>query len=52
MGSPDKLFPANYGYPLWTVYAVWVVVLLLLYPVCRWFARLKQRRHTWWLSYL
>ncbi len=52
MGSPDKLFPANYGYPLWTVYAVWVVVLLLLYPMCRWFARLKQRRHTWWLSYL
>jgi hypothetical protein len=51
MGSPSELFPPDYGFPLWTVYAVWVVVLLLLYPACRWFARLKQRRHDWWLSY-
>jgi uncharacterized membrane protein len=52
MGSPSKLFPVDYGFPLWTVYAVWVVVLLLLYPLCLWFARLKQRRHDWWLTYL
>jgi uncharacterized membrane protein len=52
MGSPRELFPPDYGFPLWTVYAVWVVVLLLLYPACRWFARLKQRRHDRWLSYL
>ncbi len=52
MGSDAKLFPSNYGYPLWAVYVVWIAVLLLLYPVCRWFARLKQRRHDWWLSYL
>ena len=24
----------------------------LLYPLCRWFAALKQRRTEWWLSYL
>jgi len=52
MGGDAKLFPPNFGYPLWAVYVVWIVVLLLLYPVCRWFARLKQRRHDWWLSYL
>ncbi len=52
MGGPDKLFPADYGFPLWTVYAVWLAVLLLLYPACLWFARLKQRRHDWWLTYL
>ncbi len=52
MGGDTKLFPPNFGYPLWAVYVVWIVVLLLLYPVCRWFARLKQRRHAWWLSYL
>jgi len=52
MGGPGELFPADYGFPLWTVYAVWVVVLLLLYPCCLWFARLKQRRHDWWLTYL
>ena len=52
MGGPGELFPADYGYPLWAVYAVWVVVLLILYPACLWFARLKQQRHTWWLTYL
>jgi uncharacterized membrane protein len=52
MGSPSTLFPADYGYPLWAVYAVWAVVLVLLYPACLWFARLKQRRHDWWLTYL
>lgn len=52
MGGPSELFPADYGYPLWVVYAVWIVVLLLLYPACLWFSRLKQRRHDWWLSYL
>ena len=52
MGGPSKLFPPGYGFPLWTVYAIWLAVLLLLYPVCRWFMQLKQRRHDWWLSYL
>lgn len=52
MGSPRELFPPRYGYPLWTVYAVWIVVLLVLYPACLWFSRVKQRRHDWWLSYL
>lgn len=52
MGSPSNLFPSNYGFPLWMVYAVWIAVLLLLYPACLWFSRLKQRRRDWWLSYL
>ena len=52
MGSPSALFPPDFGFPLWTVYAVWVAVLLILYPACLWFARLKQRRHDWWLTYL
>jgi hypothetical protein len=52
MGSADSAFPPDYGFPLWTVYAVWIVILLLLYPACRWFSGLKRRRHDWWLSYL
>src|SRR5215472_18697194 len=44
MGSMRSKFPAGYGYDLWVVYAVWIVVILLLYPLCRWFAGLKQRR--------
>ena len=52
MGNRSELFPPDYGFPLWTVYAVWVGVLLLLYPACLCFARLKQRRHNWWFTYL
>lgn len=52
MGSAADQFPPNYGFPLWTVYAVWIAVLVLLYPACLWFSRLKQRRRDWWLSYL
>lgn len=40
------------GYPLWVVYAVWLVLVLALYPLCRWYAALKARRREWWLSYL
>jgi uncharacterized membrane protein len=52
MGTPAQLFPADYGYALWVTYAVWLVVVALLYPLCLWFAGLKQRRHDWWLGYL
>lgn len=52
MGSASNLFPPDFGFPLWTVYLVWLLVLILLYPACFWFARLKQRRRDWWLSYL
>jgi uncharacterized membrane protein len=48
--APRK--PADYGLGLPGVYAVWLVVLIALYPLCRWFAALKQRRSDWWLSYL
>jgi uncharacterized membrane protein len=44
--------PPGWGYSLPVVYAVWAVVVVMLYPVCRWFAGVKQRRKAWWLSYL
>ena len=34
------------------VYAIWVGVVLALYPLCWWFARLKARRRDVWLSYV
>ena len=52
MGGPAELFPAGFGYPLWVTYAVWIGLVLLLYPACRWFAAVKARRRDWWLSYL
>ena len=44
--------PAGFGLALPWVYAVWLVVIVALYPLCRWFADVKRRRSDWWLSYL
>ncbi len=44
--------PPNMGFPLWVAYVVWIVVIIALYPLCRWYADLKKRRKDWWLGYL
>jgi uncharacterized membrane protein len=44
--------PPGWGYSLPIVYVVWAIVVLVLYPLCRWYARVKERRGVWWLSYL
>jgi uncharacterized membrane protein len=43
--------PPGWGYSLPIVYLVWALVVLTLYPLCRWFADLKRRRSDAWLSY-
>jgi len=43
----------GYGFSLWIVYLVWVVVILSLYPLCKKFDRYKfSHKEKWWLSYL
>ena len=44
--------PPGWGLSLPVVYGIWIGVVLAIYPACRWFAGLKQRRHDAWLSYL
>jgi len=51
-GGPNERFPAGFGYDLWVVYIVWALIVVGLYPLCRWFAGVKSRRRDWWLSYL
>ncbi len=43
--------PPGWGYPLPIVYGIWTFVVVALYPLCRWFAGLRQRRSGAWLSY-
>ena len=44
--------PHGNGFNLIVVYASWIAGVLLLYPLCKWFAGVKARRRDWWLSYL
>ncbi|MBI3410782.1 MAG: DUF1624 domain-containing protein [Planctomycetes bacterium] len=43
--------PMGYGVSLPMVYLIWIGVLLILYLPCRWFAGVKQRSRSVWLSY-
>jgi uncharacterized membrane protein len=45
-------FPPGWGYELAGVYLVWIIVVVSLYPLCRWFADVRRQRSDWWLSYL
>lgn len=44
--------PPGWPLPLPYIYAIWVLVVATLWPICRWYAFLKERRRDWWLSYL
>jgi uncharacterized membrane protein len=47
-GSP----PPGYGQGLLVTYIFWIATVLVMYPLCRWFAGVKARRRDWWLSYI
>jgi uncharacterized membrane protein len=34
------------------IYFVWLLVVVVLYPICRWFAARKENSTGWWWSYL
>jgi uncharacterized membrane protein len=52
MGNYPFTPPPGWGFGLPIVYGVWAIVVVSMYPLCRWFAALKQRRRDAWLSYL
>jgi uncharacterized membrane protein len=43
----------GYGFPLWVVYVIWVLVMVLLFPLCRRFDQYKRAHQAEkkWLSY-
>jgi len=47
-----RFFPQGFGVGLLGVYLIWIVVVIVLYPFCRWVAAVKARRQDWWLSYV
>lgn len=44
--------PDWYAHGLPVVYVAWIACVALLYPACRWFAGVKRRHRSPWLSYL
>jgi uncharacterized membrane protein len=50
--GPTQGVPADYGYSLAIVYVIWLGIVLALYPICRWFAGVKQKNRSVVLSYL
>jgi len=54
MVSEKPLLPVvnGYGFSLGIVYVVWIIVVLMLYPLCKWYDGYKSSHKKWWLSYL
>ena len=53
--TPDQFpvtQPAGWAMPLSVVYGIWMLVVVLLYPACRWYAGVKARSSNPLLSYL
>ena len=43
----------GYGFDLWVVYLIWILLTIGLYPLCSWYNNYKTaHREKWWLSYL
>ncbi len=51
-GIPFRFLIAGEGYSLKIVYLIWILLVLALYPLCKWFSELKKKKDYWWLSYL
>jgi hypothetical protein len=44
--------PDGYMWPLSLLYAVWIVVIAVLYPLCRWYSRRKALNPAPWMRYI
>jgi uncharacterized membrane protein len=54
IAEKDNLFwfrPIHFGFSLWVVYAVWLFIILTLYPLCKKYGEYKKTHLHWWLSY-
>jgi len=49
---PFKFVVPGEGFSLPGLYFVWILLVLALYPMCKWFSDYKKRSNKVWLSYL
>ncbi len=50
--QPILFQPDGFGFNLFGVYVLWIIVITILYFPCRWFSNYKRTHRQWWLSYL
>jgi uncharacterized membrane protein len=50
--SPFMFRPDKFGFGLEIVYLIWIGVILILFPLCKWYNNYKSSHRQWWLSYL
>jgi uncharacterized membrane protein len=47
-----ETWPKDYTASLLIVYAGWILMTVILYFMCRWFASVKKNNEQWWMRYL
>ncbi len=51
--SKDSPWLQGYGFTLGQTYLIWLLIVALLYPLCKWYDAYKTKhKEKWWLSYL
>jgi uncharacterized membrane protein len=58
--TSDMVFGSNFGRPktgsglqLWAVYLIWMSLVILMYPLCKWYGKYKaNHREKKWLRYI
>lgn len=52
-GQLFKFVAPGQGFSLGVVYIIWITVVIIMYPLCKWYDGYKtQHKEKWWLSYL
>ena len=49
---PFYFRPDHFGFNLGGVYLLWLAVLFILYPFCKWYDNYKSVHKKWWLRYI
>ncbi|MEA5597708.1 DUF1624 domain-containing protein [Rivularia sp. UHCC 0363] len=48
----SSAMPDDYGYDLHHVYVLWIIMLVILYPICNSFSNYKSKNKRWWLTFI
>jgi uncharacterized membrane protein len=53
LNAKDSPWLQGYGFTLGQTYLIWIGVVAMLYPLCKWYDQYKTKhKEKWWLSYL